>query len=762
MRLLSGPIKLHRSTTGGGASAAVLHRERKGYTTFFTVGDSVVQRVAGERVFTTDELFRIYQICPDIRAPIDKIALRVAHAPYMIQAVPKRSEPGHQRALDLAQQVAAFFKTPNQDNDWTDFAHKWATDLLIYDAFAVERVRGVSGKLQELVVWRGGDICPLQDEHGRVFAYRQEMAVHGPVRFVPEDLDYGNIFPNTTYPNGQPLIETLVEEFITMRAQAQHFRRLVDADEIPPGILALVGVADVALKRFEAKMKAQAGQDDQFRIVSTEDPAGKVEWIQLQRSLKDLDWLPNVKEVRKTIWRLFHVTPVTMGETDAVPRASAEVQVEIADQGLIGPMLRKLERLVNERWIPLILGSQELASMVYFSFDLTPDLSQQDQKVRAERLAALIGSNVISVNEARDELGYDPVDAGDDPVDQKSEDAKAAEGGESAAASGPGPRIRSIRPGPMRTRTGALVRRGDLPSDWQPAGRFKDVRTLPLTKLARMVEEYDDVVTPLYNLCARNVLREATDAVADGVFSAGEATKVAAAAARETERLIRSWDKDTADLYDRAARLGQDAASGLGGSDVPWGNLSATYRASAIGYLTASGKYDGIVTALRKEISALIVETFDKANRSRATRAESKSLPAALGAFLEAIRRTFERHQHRIKNWSGRLVELANIVSNQSLKTPVSFPDVDGKEVTEDRWFAEWVEVADGSTCGYCSTEGSKGFRPLDTFLTVPGGATECGSRCRCVLVYWLESEVRSGKATRLGPVRSRGGVRVA
>ena len=28
---------------------------------------------------------------------------------------------------------------------------------------------------------------------------------------------------------------------------------------------------------------------------------------------------PNIREVRHTIWRLFHVTPVTMGETRTLP-----------------------------------------------------------------------------------------------------------------------------------------------------------------------------------------------------------------------------------------------------------------------------------------------------------------------------------------------------------------------------------------------------------------------------------------------------------
>jgi hypothetical protein len=121
------------------------------------------------------------------------------------------------------------------------------------------------------------------------------------------------------------------------------------------------------------------------------------------------------------------------------------------------------------------------------------------------------------------------------------------------------------------------------------------------------------------------------------------------------------------------------------------------------------------------------------------------------------VRRVFDRHQHRIKNWSGKLIELAYTSAAQSLKAATA-PTPD-PESAPDRWFVEWVEVSDDNTCGVCRAEGAKDFRPLADLSTMPGGATECGARCRCVLVFWLESEVKSGKATRLGPVRSRLGL---
>ena len=54
---------------------------------------------------------------------------------------------------------------------------------------------------------------------------------------------YLRLYPNTSGPEGTPLIESLVNEIITMLRQSEHVMLQVDANEIPPGILVLTGIA---------------------------------------------------------------------------------------------------------------------------------------------------------------------------------------------------------------------------------------------------------------------------------------------------------------------------------------------------------------------------------------------------------------------------------------------------------------------------------------------------------------------------------------
>jgi hypothetical protein len=314
-----------------------------------------------------------------------------------------------------------------------------------------------------------------------------------------------------------------------------------------------------------------------------------------------------------------------------------------------------------------------------------------------------------------------------------------------------------------------------LPSGWQPASRFKDARVLPLVPLAELVDGYDAIATSLYERTRREVLRDATAAVADGTLDATSAAAIVSSIATSLNALAADWSRDTESKYLDAAELGYDTARGWDGAEVDWRNTATRYHSDAMGYLVASAPTAGLIATLRNELLALLIEATRRApmlpvrptpnqphgNGSMGhgrgvgvaeVEGRAEKLPAALGAFLEGIRRVFDRSQHRISNWSGKLVELAHGVVTRSLNVADKQAAV-SSPTEADPWMVEWVEVRDNATCGTCRSEGSKPWRLLSELTTMPGGATECGARCRCLLQFARKSEVDSGTAKRLGPV---------
>lgn len=414
-RVLAGPPVLRTDrqatlyTTSGQYAEA--QRERKGLAAFTTYAEGAIpiRYAEGARLLTNSELWLAYRQCPDVRSCVDAIVRKVSTWDWAVVPTLDPSDPRYERAAQVAADATRFFQAPNTDLEtWQVVAGKLCRDLLVFDAMAGEHVLDARGHLQELVALRGGDITPQVDARQRLVQYRQDSPA-GTVYFEPEQLLYLNLYPNTTSPGGVPLIETLISEIITLMRQAKHLMLAVDADEVPPGILVLAGIAGKAADRAVEGLRNMKGQDHRLRVLTSNNPGGlTATWVELRHTPKDLDLAGVVKEVRRTVWRLFGVKPISQGDTEATPRATAEVQVDAEDSGLILPILEAVETAISMRTLPLVVGDPELATMVAFRFDRNKKLAPEAEKAQGERDAADFDRGVITVNERRAMRGLPP------------------------------------------------------------------------------------------------------------------------------------------------------------------------------------------------------------------------------------------------------------------------------------------------------------------------------------------------------------------
>lgn len=387
---------------GGGAFVEVRDRAGKAAFTTYAEGAIPIRYMEGQRLLTNAELWLAYRQCPDIRSCVDGITRKVSTWDWAVVPALDASDPRHERAQQVAAEAQRFLKSPNTDMEtWQVLLGKMCRDLLVFDALAAEHVLDGRGHLAELVAIRGGDITPQVDAYQRLLQYRQD-APSGPVWFDPEQLLYLNLFPNTTAPGGAPLIETLLNEIITLMRQSKHLMLAVDADEVAPGILVLAGLAGKAADRAVESLRNMKGQDNKLRVLTSNNPGGlTAEWVELRHTPKDLELKDIVKEVRRVVWRLFGVKPVSQGDTEATPRATAEVQVDAEESDLIIPILESLQDAINMRTMPLVVGDPELAQLVQFQFDMKTKRSPEADKAEGARDAADFDRGVITVNERR-------------------------------------------------------------------------------------------------------------------------------------------------------------------------------------------------------------------------------------------------------------------------------------------------------------------------------------------------------------------------
>jgi hypothetical protein len=262
-------------------------------------------------------------------------------------------------------------------------------------------------------------------------------------------------------------------------------------------------------------------------------------------------------------------------------------------------------------------------------------------------------------------------------------------------------------------------------------------------------------VTALYNMTATDIYMETVEEVLSIVASAygqqgsvslGSNIRAKSRINRAFDSMFVRWAMATQPLYVEAAKLGNQAAEKMmGGSpDFNYTQFANNYYAEAMQYLEDSR---GLVGELKGEI----LRIFDAASfqqRGRSDDVDDKSTEeetswVILGAFGAAA--------WRVANWAGKLVSVANDVLVRSLASVARL--VTGRPII---WMVEWVAQG-GRSCATCIQMGSQGYVYLADLTHRPGQDTICGARCRCVLVFWKESEIRAGEADLLSFYAPRG-----
>jgi HK97 family phage portal protein len=740
---------------------------------------------AVHRSLFPSQYWALYKSTPDVRACVDSIVRRIATWDWYIKVKSDpRDEDEYKRLTELANKTRNFLAMPNTDGTtWQEMMTAMVTDLLIYDAGVIELVKDESGRLSELQTWLGSEFFPVTDRHGHLLYYEQdpEDAEAETVQIAPEDLAYFKIYANNRSDLGLPMMETVINEAVTVVLASEHAMLALDADEIPPGLLVLGGISGPAAERARSDLMAMKGKDQRIRVVTSPQPSGiDAKWLELRHTPKDLELLHVVAEMRRSIWRVFGVMPVELGETAGVPRAAAEIQMDVSSSHLISPILELIQARVNAQIIPRLIDPDD-GGKVAFTFDRITPSTAEEKLSMAKRAETLIRQGVLTVNEARSDMGLMPIEGGDIAIVTTSygpmplaqvvagyspavtvplggafadlDDVGAAAPGEaqetgSTAEATPtntdAPSVLSNRPirrGFKRPSLpnkeqgwrAALLNDPGLPSHWANPREFAGKKTLPLTPLGDVVRTYTWDVSRLYVDTANEVQAIIGSAYGGGGISVSDSMVAKKRINEALDAFEVKWQMATIPAYVDAARLGYTTASELL-QDKPDLNPTSTalaYQDKAMLYLKDSR---GIVGTLRQQL-VRIVEAATLDQRDRADKVSPDDPPDEVIGKIDG---EFRAQSSRIENWSGKLVALSYIVFVRAMQGTVAIEN--GKPVV---WKYEWV-TQPGKNCGTCVQEGASGARNLSELAVYPAQDTTCGARCRCVLVVYKEDEIGS------------------
>lgn len=798
----------------------------------FAIGaDGASRPVTTQRLLTSEQYHLIYQRTPDVRACIDSIVRRVSTQDWDICPYVDPSDADFEDALTEAVRIKQWLSIPNADGEtFQELCCKVITDLLKFDAGVVELVGTADGKsLSELVALRGCDVHPVVNDRGRLLQYIQEPrtgvgvisgGVTKPVILPVTSILYLMLFPTTEHPEGIPLLESLVYEIMGILRAAEHMSVSMNMNEIPPGLLVVTGIAADAADKMRDEYEAKAAQDWKIRILSGASSTMPLDakWVEFRRMPRDLQIAEISKDIRRSIWRVFGVKPIELGETEGIPRASAEVQVDVGGSHLLTPILELVAAKLNARVIERVVDPK-WAGRIGFEWLTEREMTAEERKARAEELGGYVDRGILSRNEVRDELGYAP-DAdgdvltvitgksggimpldkaltnkpappappgggfpdggGDDPKDgtedDKRPDSEDSDTGEDSGRA----RTPFLLRGPVGARSArSLLRAGrDLtigpdrrlgvravdpsapPKAWGTIAADATLRTVDLTVLWEEMLGYERDVIPLWEEARAAVIMAMAAEYTPGDFDAARRERVMSQIIGEAERLLTRWTLAVSSRYERVAMSSRAQAGRYTGvatdPDLTLARARA-FRNQAMGYLDLQG---GLISDLRlRLLSIAYAITSDRATIDPPdvrVRLSELNPTATASAVLSAVAASFDSLRSRVRNWTGKLVELANQVFAEEADAAGALATAEGGGgsiaadaialAVAEPW-VEWICVHDDRSCDTCRALSARGFMRLGDLPTYPGGDTECRSNCRCVLVIWQKGEIDDGTA---------------
>ena len=136
---------------------------------------------------------------------------------------------------------------------------------------------------------------------------------------------------------------------------------------------------------------------------------GDFDWREMGLSPKDMDFLQQRNMAAKDIALCFGVPSQLIGIPDAQTYANVQEARLALYEETIMPLARRVESDLNE-WLSPMYGED---IRIEYDFEAVPAMTERRRRVY-ENVTAAVREGIISRNEARERLGLEPIDGGDD------------------------------------------------------------------------------------------------------------------------------------------------------------------------------------------------------------------------------------------------------------------------------------------------------------------------------------------------------------
>jgi len=346
-----------------------------------------------DSLLSFDTLREIYRRSSHVRPAIDSIVKEIAHLPIKVEG------PGKSVVED-------FIGRPNISKEiWPTLLHSFLIDLLVLDQAIIEKVRNINGNIVEIYVRDASQFRPILDSTRSYICYfKQDLVdkagrVKSSISHDVDDLIWVRQFPRSYSSYGTPIIETIIDEISALMFSSKSIAKHFVDDEIPPGILHLETIGRKAYERAKAQFEANRGESGKKKI-NVIDNVGSAGWVSFTRPFREMQLAELTLIIEQTVNKNFGVSSADLGDANGLTRATVDRLFKTGRSKLFRPLVNLITNKIN----------QELISEIYpdttISFVLEP-------VVDASTAREMSDAGIITKNEARKALNFDPVPGGD-------------------------------------------------------------------------------------------------------------------------------------------------------------------------------------------------------------------------------------------------------------------------------------------------------------------------------------------------------------
>lgn len=337
---------------------------------------------------------------------VQRLATAISNIAFKVIRTDTRDEATGTKA----RRVRQIMRRPRLDETYQDLIEQNMWHLGLTGESYMEIVRDGLNEVAELWTWNPRKVTPKPDTTGKRLISSYVFRVGSGERVVPADevIAVRSYNPNSPL-RGMSMVSPMWQDILGDQAAARMNKAHLQRGGRISGVLSPKdgSLGDDEFRKMQDQVRSDHhGPENAGKFMVL--PAW-LEFTAASHSPKDMDFLNLRKFAREIAAGGMGIPPMVIGNFDSATYANAKEQLRGFWDYTAKPWLTKILGAITEQWI---------RTEVDENLELAADLAQIDalvdnQTARTTNVSSLLQGGVITINEARQEIGKPPLPDGD-------------------------------------------------------------------------------------------------------------------------------------------------------------------------------------------------------------------------------------------------------------------------------------------------------------------------------------------------------------